>query len=102
MFNHIERTRYTGLMKLKRFEKVTGQKAHHFLKRGIIISHRDVDLILNEYEKGNPFYLYTGRGPSSDAMHLGHLLPFIFTKWLQVVKNNSGCFQSTIGYSNHG
>jgi len=35
------------------------------------------------YEKKKPFYLYTGRGPSSTAMHLGHLVPFIMTKWLQ-------------------
>ena len=31
---------------------------------------------------GNKFYLYTGRGPS-EGMHLGHLIPFMFTKWLQ-------------------
>ncbi|KAL7552643.1 hypothetical protein ACHAWF_015875 [Thalassiosira exigua] len=30
-----------------------------------------------------PIYLYTGRGPSSAAMHLGHLVPFLFTQWLQ-------------------
>ena len=24
-----------------------------------------------------------GRGPSSEALHLGHLVPFTFTKWLQ-------------------
>eukprot|EP00581_Thalassiosira_minuscula_P010666 CAMPEP_0183724108 /NCGR_PEP_ID=MMETSP0737-20130205/17279_1 /TAXON_ID=385413 /ORGANISM="Thalassiosira miniscula, Strain CCMP1093" /LENGTH=833 /DNA_ID=CAMNT_0025954589 /DNA_START=101 /DNA_END=2599 /DNA_ORIENTATION=+ len=30
-----------------------------------------------------PIYLYTGRGPSSGAMHLGHLVPFLFTAWLQ-------------------
>ena len=35
------------------------------------------------YEQKKPFYLYTGRGPSSEAMHLGHLVPFIMTKWLQ-------------------
>ena len=29
------------------------------------------------------FFLYTGRGPSSDALHMGHLIPFQFTKWLQ-------------------
>lgn len=40
---------------------------------------------LNLYEQGKPFYLYTGRGPSSDAMHLGHLIPFLFCKWLQDV-----------------
>lgn len=39
--------------------------------------------ILNQYEAGKPFYLYTGRGPSSSSMHLGHLVPFIFCKWLQ-------------------
>ena len=41
--------------------------------------------VLNLYEQGKPFYLYTGRGPSSDAMHLGHLIPFVFCKWLQDV-----------------
>lgn len=41
--------------------------------------------ILNLYEQGKSFYLYTGRGPSSDAMHLGHLVPFMFCKWLQDV-----------------
>jgi tryptophanyl-tRNA synthetase len=40
---------------------------------------------MTHYEKGYPIYLYTGRGPSTDSMHLGHLLPFIFTKWLQDV-----------------
>jgi len=29
------------------------------------------------------FYLYTGRGPSSESMHLGHLVPFMMTQWLQ-------------------
>lgn len=41
--------------------------------------------ILNQYEAGKPFYLYTGRGPSSHSMHLGHLIPFVFCKWLQDV-----------------
>jgi len=27
--------------------------------------------------------LYTGRGPSAEALHLGHCVPFIFTKYLQ-------------------
>lgn len=35
------------------------------------------------YETGKPFYLYTGRGPSNEAMHLGHAVPMIFTAWLQ-------------------
>lgn len=70
---------------LARFEKVTGKKAHHWLRRGIFFSHRDVHVILNMYEQGKPFYLYTGRGPSSESMHLGHLIPFMFCKWLQDV-----------------
>lgn len=70
---------------LDRFERITGKKPHHFLRRGIFFSHRDVHTILNLYEQGKPFYLYTGRGPSSEAMHLGHLIPFMFCKWLQDV-----------------
>merc|ERR1712198_239574 len=53
------------------------------IKRGMFFAHRDLQFILNEVEKGNTFYLYTGRGPSSDSMHVGHLIPFIITKWLQ-------------------
>ena len=34
-------------------------------------------------QRGEDFYLYTGRGPSSEALHLGHLIPFHFTQWLQ-------------------
>ena len=68
---------------LARFEKVTGKKPHRFMRRGIVLSHRDLDKILDRYEKGEPFYLYTGRGPSSDSMHVGHSIPFEFTKYLQ-------------------
>ena len=42
--------------------------------------HREFDKILDRYEQGKPFFLYTGRGPSSDSMHLGHMIPFTFTK----------------------
>ena len=65
---------------LERFERVTGRKPHRFLRRGIVFSHRDLNLILDRYEKGEPFFLYTGRGPSSDSMHIGHSVPFDFTK----------------------
>ncbi|XP_072930137.1 tryptophan--tRNA ligase, cytoplasmic [Epargyreus clarus] len=70
---------------IARFEQVTGKKAHHFLRRGIFFSHRDIHSILNLVEAGKKFYLYTGRGPSSDSMHIGHMIPFMFTKWLQDV-----------------
>ncbi|ESO90165.1 hypothetical protein LOTGIDRAFT_124007 [Lottia gigantea] len=68
---------------IKRMERVTGKPVHHFIRRGIFFSHREMHHILDLYEKKQPFYLYTGRGPSSDAMHLGHLVPFICTRWLQ-------------------
>lgn len=68
-----------------RIERVSGQKPHRFLRRGIFFSHRDMHQVLDAYEKNKSFYLYTGRGPSSEAMHVGHLIPFIFTKWLQDV-----------------
>ena len=68
---------------LERFERLTGHPPHRWLRRGLFFSHRDFDLILDRYEHGEPFFLYTGRGPSSDALHLGHTIPFTFTKWLQ-------------------
>ncbi|XP_012539926.1 tryptophan--tRNA ligase, cytoplasmic [Monomorium pharaonis] len=66
---------------LAKFEKITGKKPHHFLRRGIFFSHRDMHTILNLYEQGQYFYLYMSREPS--MMHLGHLIPFMFCKWLQ-------------------
>lgn len=66
---------------LERFEKVTGHRPHRFMRRGIVFSHRDLTKILDLHEKGKPFYLYTGRGPSSDSMHVGHTVPFEFTKY---------------------
>ncbi|MCD6367806.1 MAG: tryptophan--tRNA ligase [Candidatus Aenigmarchaeota archaeon] len=66
---------------LKRIEKHTGE-LHYLLRRGIFFCHRDLDWLLDKYENGESFYLYTGRGPSGYT-HLGHLIPWILTKWLQ-------------------
>lgn len=80
---------------LERFEKVTGHKPHRFMRRGIVFSHRDLDLILDRYESGEPFFLYTGRGPSSDSMHVGHTVPFEFTKYGPfsfICKEHANCF----------
>ncbi len=52
------------------------------LSREFFFSHRDLDLALKDYEAGKGFFLYTGRGPSG-PMHIGHLMPLMFTKWLQ-------------------
>lgn len=70
---------------LIRFSTLTGKKPHPFLRRGVFFSHRDFNCILDLYEARKPFYLYTGRGPSSGSLHIGHLVPFIFCKWLQDV-----------------
>jgi len=70
---------------LERFEKLTGVKVHPLLEREIFFAHRDFKVMLDHYESGKPIFLYTGRGPSTESMHLGHLLPFIVTKWLQDV-----------------
>ncbi|XP_035224193.1 tryptophan--tRNA ligase, cytoplasmic-like [Stegodyphus dumicola] len=68
---------------LQEIERVTQKPVHHLLRRGIFFSHRDMYEILKRHEQKKPFFLYTGRGPSSSALHFGHLIPFVFTKWLQ-------------------
>ena len=69
---------------VQRISKLTGgARPHRFLRRGLFFSHRDLNALLDKYERGHPFYLYTGRGPSSESLHLGHLVPFMLTKWLQ-------------------
>ncbi len=53
-----------------------------YFRRRFFFSHRDYDLVLKDYEEGKGFFLYTGRGPSG-PMHIGHIIPFFATKWLQ-------------------
>ena len=64
-------------------ESITKRRAHRFLRRGLFFSHRDLGLLLERYVRGEKFYLYTGRGPSSESLHMGHLIPFQFTQYLQ-------------------
>ena len=52
------------------------------LRRGIFFSHRELNRILEDYDNGKKFFLYTGRGPSGHT-HIGHLVPWVFSKWLQ-------------------
>ena len=66
---------------LERLRRVLGED-HFLLRRGIFFSHRDLDLALDDVESGRGVFLYTGRGPSG-PMHVGHIIPFYFTKWLQ-------------------
>ncbi|MDR0461591.1 MAG: tryptophan--tRNA ligase [Nitrososphaerota archaeon] len=57
-------------------------KLHLQLERKIFFSHRDLDTVLDLYDKGTKFVLYTGRGPSG-SVHIGHLVPWMFTLHLQ-------------------
>ena len=66
---------------LQRIKKHT-KELHFMLRRGIVFAHRDLNWLLDEFEKGNKFFLYTGCGPSG-PIHLGHLQMWSFTKWLQ-------------------
>lgn len=66
-----------------KFENTIQKSLHPWIRRNIFFTHRGLNNFLTAYSRGEPVFLYTGRGPSSDAMHLGHLVPFLFTKWLQ-------------------
>jgi len=78
---------------LNRFKKHAGG-LHLQLRRKYFFSHRDFDWILDQYEVGQAFSLYTGRGPSG-KVHLGHFLPWVFTKYLQDVFDAKLYFQLT-------
>jgi len=77
------------ISKLEKFGEI-----HPMLRRQIVYSHRDFDWILDRYEKGEKFILYTGRGPSG-PVHLGHLMPWAFTKYLQDIFDVRLYFQLT-------
>ncbi|MCL6500609.1 MAG: tryptophan--tRNA ligase [Candidatus Pacearchaeota archaeon] len=66
---------------LDRIKRNVGE-LHFMLRRGVFFAHRDLNWLLDEYEKGNEFFLYTGRAPSGET-HIGHLVPWVLCKWLQ-------------------
>lgn len=78
---------------LKRIEKIAGE-VHPYLRRQIFFAHRDLEKILDAYEKGEKFFLYTGNGPSG-PIHLGHYSVWSFVKWLQDKFNVELWFQFT-------
>jgi len=78
---------------IEKFRKLTGE-IHPLIKSQYFFSHRDLDWLLTKYENGDPFYLYTGRGPSG-LIHLGHILPWLFTKYLQDKFGSKLLFQLT-------
>ena len=66
----------------ERLQKDAGGDLHFLLRRSIFFANRDLSWLLDQYEKGNKFYVYTGIAPSG-GMTIAHLLPFIMARWLQ-------------------
>ncbi|PSH00122.1 MAG: tryptophan--tRNA ligase [Nanohaloarchaea archaeon SW_4_43_9] len=64
-----------------RFFEIAGDE-NLYVKRDFVYSHRGLDNALDEYEEGEGFFLYTGIGPSG-KMHIGHIISFYFTRWIQ-------------------
>lgn len=69
-------------------------RLHYMLRRGVFYSHRGMDKILDTVEQNREFVLYMGRGPSG-PVHLGHLIPWLFTKHFQGVFGAKLLFQFT-------
>lgn len=67
---------------LELIASISKKKIPLMLRRKTFFAQRDLKPVLEEYKKGNKFFLYTGCGPSG-PIHLGHLGTWIFTKWLQ-------------------
>jgi tryptophanyl-tRNA synthetase len=77
----------------EQFERINGE-VHPMLTLHYFFSHRDLDVFLRKVESGDKTYLYTGRGPSG-MVHMGHLMPWIFTKYLQDKFGSKLLFQLT-------
>src|SRR5437660_12362208 len=65
----------------KKLEEILGNAAY-LIRRHIFFSHRDLNLVLDDYSKGTGLLLYVGRVHSA-PLHIGHLIQFYFTIWLQ-------------------
>ncbi|NLV03317.1 tryptophan--tRNA ligase [Haloferax volcanii] len=55
---------------------------HPLVRRDVFYAQRDVDPFLDAANDGKPHSIVTGRGPSG-PMHIGHIFPFYFAKYLQ-------------------
>ena len=59
---------------------LTGNDVHYLIRRGFFYAHRGFREIMSRVKVGESWALYNGRGPSGD-LHVGHLVPWILTKW---------------------
>jgi len=78
---------------LERLRKQAGY-LHILLRRRMFFAHRELGDWITSFEKGINAALYTGRGPSGST-HLGHLIPWIFTKYMQDAFGSELYFQIT-------
>jgi tryptophanyl-tRNA synthetase len=78
---------------LERIVRYAG-KLNVLLRRRMFFAHRELGDWITAYENGINAALYTGRGPSG-CTHLGHLIPWIFTKYLQDAFGADLYFQMT-------
>ena len=72
-------------------QPITASQTSHFanpvvkrlVRRGIINLQQDLDKLECLLTGKDNVYLFTGRGPSSRRLHIGHLVPFMLTAGLQ-------------------
>lgn len=70
---------------IEKLESLSDEPVSTLLRRQIFFAHQDLDKVIEAKKAGKPLFIYTGRGPSKDALHLGHMLPMLFTAYLQKV-----------------
>ncbi len=67
---------------LENLAKKKNLPLHLYIRRGLFYAHKDFNKIIEDHKQGKPFFLYTGRAPGG-SVHIAHLIPFQFTKYLQ-------------------
>src|SRR3989442_7279989 len=56
----------------KKLEEILGDAAY-LVRRRVFFSHRDLDLVLEDYSKRRGLFLCTGRAPTC-PMHISHII----------------------------
>src|SRR5437667_10027001 len=60
----------------------TLRDAAYLVRRQVFFSHRDLNFVLDDYDKLKSFLLSTRRSPSG-PMHIGNILVIHFPRWLK-------------------
>jgi tryptophanyl-tRNA synthetase len=68
---------------IDKLEKATGMVAHPLIKNGVFFAHRELNKFIDAYINGEKVYIYSGRGPSAQSLHLGHMISFNLLVYLQ-------------------